>query len=130
MGRPGRLSVPCLISNQIERSIGDGSGTFSSLFETTSRQRRKVLSWAGKKSGSILSGEADDMAIGAIRRLKARLGIGASDEGGATMIEYGLLAALLAVALIATLGFVSGGLDGVFQAAGNEMEAAAASAAG
>ena len=37
-----------------------------------------------------------------------------SDEEGATMIEYGLLAALIAVALIVTIVLVQGALEGTF----------------
>ena len=38
----------------------------------------------------------------------------ARDEQGATAIEYGLIAALIAVALIGTLQALSGSLDGTF----------------
>lgn len=38
------------------------------------------------------------------------------NEDGVTMIEYGLLAALIAVALIATVILVSDALDGTFGA--------------
>ncbi len=69
------------------------------------------------------------MALELLRYLKVRLGVVSNDEG-ATMIEYGLLAALLAVALIGTIGFLSGSLDGIFQAAGDELDAAAAGTGG
>ena len=36
------------------------------------------------------------------------------DESGATAIEYGLIAALIAVAIIGALNSVTGGLNGVF----------------
>ena len=38
-----------------------------------------------------------------------------NDEEGATAIEYGLLAALVAVALITVLGTMSGELEATFQ---------------
>lgn len=37
------------------------------------------------------------------------------DEEGVTAIEYGLIAAIIAVGLIAILGTVSNSLDGIFQ---------------
>jgi pilus assembly protein Flp/PilA len=70
------------------------------------------------------------MPIEVLRYLKLRLGVLDSDEEGATMIEYGLLAALLAVTLIGTIAFLSGSLDTIFQTAGDELEAAAAGAGG
>ncbi len=36
------------------------------------------------------------------------------DESGATAIEYGLIAALIAVALVAAMGFLSDGLSSAF----------------
>lgn len=39
----------------------------------------------------------------------------AKDESGATAIEYGLIAALIAVALITVLGTVGNGLNTTFQ---------------
>ena len=39
----------------------------------------------------------------------------AEREEGQDLIEYALLAALIAVALIAILGNVAGGIEGVFQ---------------
>lgn len=36
------------------------------------------------------------------------------DEEGATAIEYGLIAALIAVAIIGTLGLLGGSLSGMF----------------
>ena len=37
------------------------------------------------------------------------------DESGATAIEYGLIAALIAVALVAAMGFLGNGLKSAFQ---------------
>ena len=39
----------------------------------------------------------------------------AKDESGATAFEYGLIAALIAVALITTLGLLSKNLNGTFK---------------
>lgn len=39
----------------------------------------------------------------------------AKDESGATAIEYGLIAALIAVALITVLGTMSGQLEATFK---------------
>ncbi|BEV09800.1 Flp family type IVb pilin [Asticcacaulis sp. DW145] len=38
----------------------------------------------------------------------------ANDESGATAIEYGLIAALIAVALVTVLGTLSGKIQGTF----------------
>lgn len=38
------------------------------------------------------------------------------DEEGATAIEYGLIAGLIAVALVGVLGLLSADLEGVFEA--------------
>ncbi len=46
------------------------------------------------------------------------------DESGATAIEYGLIAALLAVAIIATLGAVGGQLDATFEKVQSKLEEA------
>ena len=46
------------------------------------------------------------------------------DESGATAIEYGLIAALLAVAIIATLGAVGDQLDATFGKVQSELEEA------
>jgi len=48
----------------------------------------------------------------------------AKDESGATAIEYGLIAALIAVALISILGTLSGSLQGTFQAVSDELNTA------
>jgi pilus assembly protein Flp/PilA len=45
----------------------------------------------------------------------------ASDESGATAIEYGLIAALLSVAIIAALQFVGGELSATFNAVGGAL---------
>lgn len=43
----------------------------------------------------------------------------AADEGGVTMIEYALLAALIAVALIVAIGTLKTGISDLFTAIGN-----------
>ena len=43
------------------------------------------------------------------------------DESGATAIEYGLIAALVAVALVAALGAMSTKLQGTFSAVGSAL---------
>ncbi len=43
------------------------------------------------------------------------------DEAGATAIEYGLIAALIAVALIVALGVVSTQLQSTFNAIGSKL---------
>ena len=48
----------------------------------------------------------------------------ASNESGATAIEYGLIAALIAVALIAILGTLSTSLSGTFQKVATKLDAA------
>lgn len=54
------------------------------------------------------------------------------DESGATAIEYGLIAALISVALITGATTLGGALNDTFQAISGEMDAAntAATAAG
>lgn len=47
-----------------------------------------------------------------------------NDESGATAIEYGLIAALIAVALITTLTSLGGSLDNTFQKVDTGLEAA------
>ena len=44
------------------------------------------------------------------------------DESGATAIEYGLIAALVAVAAIAAMTFLGGELEGIFAGVGNELK--------
>lgn len=46
----------------------------------------------------------------------------ARDEQGATAIEYGLIAALIAVALIASLGTLEDSISGTFTEVGTAME--------
>jgi pilus assembly protein Flp/PilA len=45
----------------------------------------------------------------------------ASDESGATAIEYGLIAALIAVAIITALNTLSGNLRNTFNFVGNSL---------
>ena len=54
-----------------------------------------------------------------IRRLIA-------DESGATAIEYGLIAGLVAVAIIAALGFLGEQLSGLFEFMGDTVQGAIA----
>ncbi|NBB83709.1 MAG: Flp family type IVb pilin [Alphaproteobacteria bacterium] len=44
------------------------------------------------------------------------------DESGATAIEYGLIAALIAVAIIGALSTLSGELEETFNAVSNELD--------
>jgi pilus assembly protein Flp/PilA len=44
-----------------------------------------------------------------------------ADESGATAIEYGLIAALIAVAIIAALNTLSGNLQNTFNYVGNQL---------
>ena len=48
----------------------------------------------------------------------------AADESGATAIEYGLIAALIAVAIIAALNALSGNLKNTFNYVGNQLATA------
>ena len=45
------------------------------------------------------------------------------DESGATAIEYGLIAALIAVALVAAMGFLGDGLKTSFSNIQDKLEA-------
>ena len=47
-------------------------------------------------------------------RVSALFGAFCRDESGATAIEYGLIAGLIAAALLGVLGAMGGGLAGVF----------------
>jgi pilus assembly protein Flp/PilA len=44
-----------------------------------------------------------------------------SEESGQGMVEYGLIIALIAVALIVVLGNLGKGLDGIFTKVNNEL---------
>ena len=44
-----------------------------------------------------------------------------NDESGATAIEYGLIAAIVAVGIIASLRTVSTSLQGTFTSVGNQL---------
>ena len=46
------------------------------------------------------------------------------DESGATAIEYGLIAALVGVAIIASLNALSGGLNGILTFVGTTLSTA------
>ena len=46
-----------------------------------------------------------------------------ADEGGATAIEYGLIAALIAVAIIGSLTSLSGAIGNTFGRASNSLTA-------
>ena len=48
----------------------------------------------------------------------------AADDSGATAIEYGLIAALIAVAIIAALNTLSGNLKNTFNYVGNQLTTA------
>jgi len=53
-----------------------------------------------------------------------------NDESGATAIEYGLIAALISVGIIAAATTLGGGLANLFNAIGGQMNTAATTAAG
>ena len=44
------------------------------------------------------------------------------EEEGVTLIEYGLIAALIAVALVTVLTLLSGSLEDIFQFIGDELD--------
>lgn len=50
------------------------------------------------------------------------------DEEGATAIEYGLIAGLLAVAIVTILGLTGGSLKGIFSTVKSKLDGAAGSA--
>ena len=50
------------------------------------------------------------------------------DEDGVTAIEYGLIAALIAVVIIVSAGLVGGSLNDIFTVVSDELDTAAASA--
>jgi pilus assembly protein Flp/PilA len=43
------------------------------------------------------------------------------EEKGATAVEYGLMVALIAVAIIGAVTFLAGGLKGLFSSIGNAL---------
>ncbi len=45
------------------------------------------------------------------------------DEEGASAVEYGLIVGLIAVAIIGAIMIIGGGLENLFGAAGNALEA-------
>lgn len=47
------------------------------------------------------------------------------DEDGVTALEYGLIAALIAGAIIAAIGTLSGGITQIFTTMGNKMNSVA-----
>jgi pilus assembly protein Flp/PilA len=49
------------------------------------------------------------------------LGARLREERGATMVEYGLLVALIAILLIGAILYLSGALDGLFRDAGDAV---------
>jgi pilus assembly protein Flp/PilA len=53
--------------------------------------------------------------------LKTKLSAFTADESGATIIEYALLAALVGVALVATLTTLRGKLSGSFSKVGTQL---------
>lgn len=53
--------------------------------------------------------------------LKTWLTAQARTERGASLVEYALLVALIAVACIAAMGFLRDGVDNKFSEAGNEL---------
>ncbi len=50
------------------------------------------------------------------------------DEDGVTAIEYGLIAALIAVVIIVSVGLVGSSLNDIFTIVSNELDDAAATA--
>ena len=57
--------------------------------------------------------------MGAIRRTLRRL---LTDQGGATAIEYGLIAALIVVAMIGGLSALGGGAGGMWTKINNAVQ--------
>ncbi|HUZ54817.1 MAG TPA: Flp family type IVb pilin [Streptosporangiaceae bacterium] len=53
--------------------------------------------------------------------LNNRLGQLRSDDRGVTSVEYGLMVALIAVAIIGTVGALGGALNGVFTNVANAI---------
>ncbi len=52
------------------------------------------------------------------------------DEDGVTAIEYGLIAALIAVVIIVSVGLVGSSLNDIFTVVSTELDDAAATAGG
>jgi len=57
--------------------------------------------------------------VGAIRRTLRRL---LADQGGATAIEYGLIAALIVVAMMGGLSTLGGGAGGMWSKINNAVQ--------
>jgi len=53
-----------------------------------------------------------------------------NDESGATAIEYGLIAAIVGVGIIAGLGTLRDALDGIFTRVGTELDSQGATGGG
>jgi pilus assembly protein Flp/PilA len=51
----------------------------------------------------------------------------AADENGVTAIEYGLIAAIVGVAVVAGAGFLSTGLSTLFNSIGSKLSTSASS---
>lgn len=68
------------------------------------------------------NGQLELIMINLLKRFK-------NDESGATAIEYGLIAALIAVAIIAGAGAVGGSLDEKFNLISDEIAGAGATPA-
>ncbi len=47
------------------------------------------------------------------------------EESGQTLVEYGLIIALIALACVAALGFLSGKIQALFSKTGNQLNNAA-----
>jgi pilus assembly protein Flp/PilA len=58
--------------------------------------------------------------LSAFARFQTRM----ATEDGATMVEYGLLVALIGILLIGAIGVLRGGLQGMFNAAGAAVSGA------
>jgi pilus assembly protein Flp/PilA len=56
--------------------------------------------------------------------MKAKLMQFWNDDAGITALEYGLIAGLVAVALIASVGLFTGSLQGMYQALKAKLDAA------
>ena len=56
--------------------------------------------------------------------LQARLNSLRTEDDGATAVEYGLMVALIAVAIIATVGFLGDELNLMFQGVVTELQGA------